>query len=169
MVKTIFFSLIALILCSCHIDKRDDMATDFKILNKSVSDELDTVVSELENFYVRFKYFLEYIHDFDPQNCNILVRISIENGDTLVDFFVYDTLYKNEPEVFSIVGSLGSAYPVKIFFSDEGNLTRGVLYETQQVTRNVPIDISHSLYKPMVLCNGELIMNSPPLDDESEQ
>ena len=169
MVKTIFFSLIALILCSCHIDKRDDMATDFKILNKSVSDELDTVVSELENFYVRFKDFLEYIHDFDPQNCNILVRISIEDGDTLVDFIEYDTLYKNEPEIFSIVGSLGSAYPLKIFFSDEGNLTRGVIYETQQVTQNIPIDISNSLCKPMVLCDGKLIMNPPPLDDESEQ
>ena len=162
----IVFTLTVLFLCSCHNGKRNDTITDtdFVILNKSLSDELDTLVSELENFDIVFKDFLEYLHDdFDPKRCNILVSISIHNMDTLVDFIQYDTLYKDKLEIFPIVGSFKSANGITIQFADKGCLTRGVLYETQQVCHRLPICYFHSLIRPMVLRNGKLIMNPPPL------
>ena len=125
------------------------------------------VIAHEEYFSLRhivFKDFLEYLHDdFDPKRCNILVSISIHNMDTLVDFIQYDTLYKDKLEIFPIVGSFKSANGITIQFADKGCLTRGVLYETQQVCHILPICYFHSLIRPMVLRNGKLIMNPPPL------
>ena len=165
----IVFTLTVLFLCSCHNGKRNDTIsdTDFVILNKSLSDELDTLVSELENFDIVFKDFLKYIRgDFDPKRCNILVSISIHNGDTLVDFSLYDTLYNGKLVIVPFVGSFKSANGIKIQFADDGCLTKGVLYETQQGCHRLPIVWSNALQKPMVLRNGKLIMNPPPLCED---
>lgn len=180
-----FAALTVLIFSSCYNNSRNDaiIDSDFVILNKSLSDELDTVVSELADFDNRFKDFLKYTHSvLNPQRCNILVCVSIQKGDTLVDFFQYDTLYKKEQDtlckneldtldtsewerifIFPIVGTFRSSNGITIQFADEKNLTKGILYETQQAGKCLSVDIYHSLKKPMVLRNGKLVMNPPPL------
>lgn len=181
----LFTALIVLFFSSCYNHNRNDaiIDSDFVILNKSLSDELNTVASDLADFENSFKDYLKYINpDFDPKRCNILVCISIQKGDTLVDFFQYDTLYKNELDtlckneldtldksewelifIFPVVGTFKSSNGITIQFADEKGLTKGILYETQQARKCLSVDIFHSLQKPMVLRNGKLIMNSPPL------
>ena len=162
----LYFISIVLVLCSCNNEKRNDVVTDtnFVILNKSLSNELDTAVSDLLNFNTKYKDHLKYIHDYDPKRCNILVRISIQKGDTLVDFFKYDTISRNEPEIVSIVGTINCTNGITIYFTDEGDLTKGILYETHQSSQRLAIDYSNCLNRPMVLRGGELIINPPPLE-----
>lgn len=162
-----FLILMGLTLSSCLNDKRNNavMDTDFVILNESLSDEIDTAESDLLNFNTKFKDHLDYIHDFNPRRCNILIKISIHEGDTLVDFFSYDTVYKNDPEIVPIVGSYKSANGITIQFDDEESLTKGILYETHQSRQKLPIAYYiNSLQKPMVLRNGKLVINPPPLE-----
>lgn len=181
--KSCFFTaLIVLIFSACHDGKKNDAVidSDFVILNKSLSDELDTIVSDLADFENSFKDFLEYMDpDFDPKRCRVLACISIRKGDTLVTFIEYDTLYKNELDtlckneldilhigewelIFPIVGTFKASNGITIQIADEKYLTNGILYETRQVGKSLTVDISHSLLKPMVLRNGKLVM-SPTL------
>ena len=163
-----FLILIVSSFCSCQNDKNKDAVadTDFAILNKSLSDEIDTVESYILHFDSIFKDHLDYIHDFHPERCNILINITIQKNDTLVDFFLYDTMYKYNLESVPVVGSFKTANGITIKFADESHRTRGVLYETNQSGQRLLINYLSCMHRPMVLRGGKLIINPPPLPDE---
>lgn len=170
MVKNLFFCLIlltiVLIVGLCYVGHRNSIIpdTDFVILNKSISSELDTIDYELMNYDSTYKDYIKYLDWFNPKRCIILVQISINNGDTLVDFIQYDTLYKYEVKSVPIVGSYKSPNGTTIQFSDECNLANGVLYKTKQAKRTILVDTFYTLTKPMVLKAGKLSMNPPKME-----
>lgn len=110
--------------------------------------------------------FSQYMKDFSSERCNILVKISVCSSDTLVDFFIYDTTHRKAVENIVVNGLLKNDTGISIFISDEGKIAKGILYETQQDRRIVQLDLNSALHKPMILRNGKLRMNPPPLIEE---
>lgn len=161
MVKYFFFILIVLLLGACHTDKSNGSSKESVILSNLLSNELDSVVLELSELDTG--YFSKYLHGFDIKRGKVLVKISSGNGDTLVDFFVYDTSYRNETEFVSINGFFSTPERIFVQISDEEEIARGILYETQHNKNRLSIDLSHSIHKPMIFHNGRLEINPPPL------
>lgn len=154
---------VLLFVAACHTDKSSDPAKELVILNNSLSNELDSVVLELSELDTG--YFSKYLYDLDIKKCKILVKISTANRDTLVDFFVYDTSYRDEMKVVSINGVLTSPEGIVVQISDEEEIARGILYETKRKKQRLSIDLSHSLHHQMTFRDGRLEKILPPLAD----
>lgn len=151
---------------SCHRDMKHIASNDIEILNKSILDISDTIIMELPEFDTGC--FSQYMQDFNSRRCNILVKISLSNSDTLVDFFTYDTTHIKAVENVVVNGLLKKDTNISILISDEGEYAKGILYETQQNRRIIQLDLNSALHKPMVLRNGKLKINSPPLIKEED-
>lgn len=141
--------------------------TDMEILDKSFLDIFDSIINmELPEFDTGC--FSQYMQDFSSKRCNILVKISLCNSDTLVDFFTYDTTHRMAVENVIVNGSLKKDTNTSIFISDERELAKGVLYETQQDRRIISLDLNSALHKPMILRDGKLSINPPPLTNDKD-
>lgn len=79
-------------------------SNNIEILNKSILDIFDTIIMELPEFDTGC--FSQYMQDFNSKRCNILVKFSLCNSDTLVDFFTYDTTQRNAVENVVVNGLL---------------------------------------------------------------
>lgn len=162
------FVVVLLLVSSCNRNTNNVAIADLIILNKSFLDVFDTIESELPEFDTG--YFSQFMQDFDSKRCNILVRITVNNGDTLLDFYTFDTTNRQELKNIPVNGLFKIPNGKTIFISDKEEIAKGVIYETRQTKKSVQLDISQSLHKPMVLRNGKLKINPPPLisdDDES--
>ena len=146
---------------SCHRDMKNIASNNIEILNKSILDIFDTITMELPEFDTGC--FSQYMQDFNSKRCNILVKFSLCNSDTLVDFFTYDTTHRNAVENVVVNGLLKKNANISILISDEGEFAKGILYETQQNRQIIQLDLNSALHKPMVLRNGKLRINPPPL------
>ena len=159
-------ALFVLFSFSCHRDMKNIASNDIEILNKSILDIFDTIIMELPEFDTGC--FSQYMQDFNSKRCNILVKISLCNSDTLVDFFTYDTTHRKAAENVVVNGLLKKDTNISILISDEGEIAKGILYETRQNSRIIQLDLNSALHKPMVLRNGRLRMNPPALAKDED-
>ncbi len=166
MVKQNMFLLVLFVLlgASCHTNNSDVADSELIILNNSFLNELDTIISEFPE--VDTGCFSHFFRGFDVKKSKILVKISINNADTLFDFFVYDTSYRNESETVFINGTFTTPKGNMIQISDEEEVAKGIVYETHQKGQRMSIDLSHSLHKPMVLCDDRLRTIPPPQEGD---